>query len=49
MSYDASNAYDTKEAYDAYRSLYKGQLLMGVEVGRDACVLLGHAMLLGHG
>jgi chitinase len=32
MSYDAGPSYDTKEAYDAYRSLYKGQLLMGVEV-----------------
>ncbi|KAL4447578.1 hypothetical protein ABPG75_004797 [Micractinium tetrahymenae] len=36
MSYDASNAFNAKEAYDAYRSLFKGQILMGVEVPPEA-------------
>lgn len=38
MSYDASNAYNPKEALDAYRSLFKGQILMGVEVPPEAWV-----------
>ena len=36
MSYDASNAFSTTEAYDAYRSLFSGTILMGVEVPQEA-------------
>ncbi|PSC67018.1 chitinase [Micractinium conductrix] len=32
MSYDAGPTYKPKEALDAYRSLFKGRILMGVEV-----------------
>jgi chitinase len=36
MSYDASSDYLPKTALDAYRSLYKGPLLLGVEVPPEA-------------
>jgi len=36
MSYDASNALDPKEAFNAYRSLFSGQLNAGVEVPPEA-------------
>ena len=36
MSYDASDAYSTTEAYDAFRSLFAGTILMGVEVPPEA-------------
>lgn len=36
MSYDASPALNVAECYDAYRSLFKGQILMGVEVPPEA-------------
>lgn len=32
MSYDASNAYDPKQALLAYRSLFAGQILLGLEI-----------------
>ena len=35
---DAGPLYNPKEAYDAYRSLFKGQILMGVEVPPEAWV-----------
>ena len=36
MSYDASNAYNVTEAYNAYRSLFSGKILMGIEVPPEA-------------
>jgi chitinase len=36
MSYDASPAYDPLIAYDAYRSIYSGPLIIGVEVPPEA-------------
>lgn len=36
MSYDAGPLYNPNEAYDAHRSLFKGQILMGVEVPPEA-------------
>lgn len=36
MSYDAGPTYDPKQAFDAYRSLYSGQLVLGVEVPPEA-------------
>ena len=36
MSYDASNAYDPKEALDAYQSYFAGPVALGVEVANEA-------------
>lgn len=36
MSYDASDAYDPKEALDAYRALFSGDVVLGVEVANEA-------------
>lgn len=36
MSYDASNAYSPQQAYDAYRAIYKGKIMMGIEVAPEA-------------
>jgi chitinase len=36
MSYDASNTYDPCMAFDAYRSYFKGPLLLGAEVPPEA-------------
>ena len=36
MSYDASNAYNPKEALDAYRYYFKGDIVLGVEVANEA-------------
>lgn len=36
MSYDASNAYNPKEALDAYRNYFKGDIVLGVEVANEA-------------
>lgn len=36
MSYDAGPTYDPKEALDAYRALYSGRILMGVQVPPEA-------------
>jgi chitinase len=36
MSYDASNAYNPKEALDAYRNYFKGDVVLGVEVANEA-------------
>jgi chitinase len=33
MSYDAGPTYDPKKAFKAYRDIYKGPLLLGLEVG----------------
>jgi len=33
---DAGTSFSPKEAYDAHRSLFKGQILMGVEVPPEA-------------
>ena len=36
MSYDASNAYDPKQALDAYRHYFSGAVALGVEVANEA-------------
>jgi len=36
MSYDASNVYSPTDAFNAYRSIYKGKLLIGLEVPPEA-------------
>lgn len=36
MSYDAGPTFSPQESYDAYRSLFWGQILMGVEVPPEA-------------
>jgi chitinase len=36
MSYDASDAFDPLQAYDAHKELYKGPLLIGAEVPPEA-------------
>jgi chitinase len=45
MSYDASDALDPKEAFNAYRSLYSGRLAAGVEVPPEAWG--GHVYTVG--
>lgn len=44
MSYDASNALNVTEAYDAYRALFPGAIAMGVEVPPEAWG--GHVLTL---
>lgn len=36
MAYDAGDSYDSKVAFDAYKAVYGGPILMGVEVPPDA-------------
>lgn len=36
MSYDAGPTYSPKQALDAYRSLYSGRILLGVQVPPEA-------------
>ena len=36
MSYDAGITYDPKEAFNAYTALYKGDVMLGVEVAKEA-------------
>lgn len=34
MSYDAGSSYDPIQAFNAYRKIYSGQILLGMEVGK---------------
>jgi chitinase len=45
MSYDASSAYDPKQALAAYRHYYAGRIAMGIEVPPEAWG--GHVETLG--